>query len=130
MSSTPALTMISASPSFWQVMPLAPTAICILAIVGFLCVLMWGRLAIPAPSQAFWLRAMLRSTLSMSMRAEGVPYSRAILAARVVFMEVSELARIPFAKAVPTFAECSVGLFNLCAPHLQLQPFFLGLGQF
>ena len=41
----PALAMISASPSFWQVMPFAPAAICIFAIVGFLCVLMCGRLA-------------------------------------------------------------------------------------
>src|SRR4051812_24888790 len=129
MSSTPALTMISASPSFWQVMPLAPAAICILAIVGFLCVLMWGRLATPASSQAFWIRAMLRSTLSMSMTAQGVPYSRAILAARVVVMEISELARILFAKAVPTFAKCTLGLFNLFAPHFELQPFVLGLGQ-
>src|SRR3954471_16201305 len=130
MSSIPALTMISASPSFWQVMPLAPAAICILAIVGFLCVLMWGRLATPASSQAFWIRAMLRSTLSMSMTAQGVPYSRAILAARVVVMEISELARILFAKAVLTFAKCTLGLFNLFAPHFELQPFVFGLGQF
>src|SRR6516164_5074700 len=32
------------------------------------------------------MRAMLRSTLSMSMTAQGVPYSRAILAARAVVM--------------------------------------------
>jgi hypothetical protein len=82
----PALAMISASPIFWQVMPLAPAATCIFAIVGFLCVLMCGRLATPASSQAFWIRAMLRSTLSMSMTAQGVPYSRAIFAARVVVM--------------------------------------------
>ncbi|MGY4369976.1 hypothetical protein ACVW1A_006041 [Bradyrhizobium sp. LB1.3] len=82
----PALAMISASPSFWQVTPFAPAAICIFAMVGFLCVLMWGRLATPASSQAFWMRAMLRSTLSMSMTAQGVPYSRAIFAASVVVM--------------------------------------------
>lgn len=82
----PALAMISASPIFWQVMPLAPAATCIFASVGFLCVLMWGRLAMPASSQAFWIRAMLRSTLSMSMTAQGVPYSRAIFPARVVVM--------------------------------------------
>lgn len=85
----PALAMISASPSFWQVMPFAPDATCIFAMVGFLWVLMCGRLAIPASSQAFWMRAMLRSTLSMSMTAQGVPYSRAILAARGVVMGIS-----------------------------------------
>src|ERR1700740_2009582 len=45
---------------------------------------MCGRLATPAASQAAWMRAMLRSTLSMSMTAQGVPYSLAILAARGV----------------------------------------------
>src|SRR5262249_17976766 len=57
---------------------------CICASSGLLWVLMWGRLATPAASQAAWMRAILRSTLSMSMTAQGVPYSRAILAARGV----------------------------------------------
>ena len=84
----PASAMISASPIFWQVMPLAPAATCIFAIIGLLCVLMCGRLATPAVSQASWIRAMLRSTRSMSITAQGVPYSRAILAARGVVMVI------------------------------------------
>src|SRR5581483_7113628 len=72
------------SPIFWQVMPLAPASICNFASIGLLWVLMCGRLATPAASHAFCTRAMLRSTRSMSMTATGVPYSRAILAARGV----------------------------------------------
>src|SRR5215813_5003922 len=84
----PASAITSASPSFWQVMPLAPAAICILASIGLLWVLMCGRLATPAAAHAAWTRAMLRSTLSISMTAQGVPYSRAILAARDVVIGV------------------------------------------
>src|SRR6185437_12000106 len=84
MSSIPASAMISASPSFWQVMPFAPAATCSFASKGLLWVLICGRLATPAASQAAWIRAMLRSTLSMSITAQGVPYSFAILAARGV----------------------------------------------
>ncbi len=73
MSSMPASAITSASPIFWQVMPLAPASICSFASIGLLCVLMCGRLATPAASQAAWMRAMLRSTLSMSMTAQGVP---------------------------------------------------------
>src|SRR6201989_2333520 len=65
-------------------MPLAPAAIWSFAIIGLLWVLICGRLATPAASQAAWMRAMLRSTRSMSITAAGVPYSRAILAARGV----------------------------------------------
>jgi hypothetical protein len=54
----PASAITSASPSFWQVMPLAPAAICILASIGLLWVLMCGRLATPAASQADCIRAM------------------------------------------------------------------------
>ena len=82
----PASAITSASPSFWQVMPFAPAATCICANSGLLWVLMCGRLATPAASQAAWIRAMLRSTRSMSITAQGVPYSRAILAARGVVM--------------------------------------------
>jgi hypothetical protein len=39
------------------------------------------------------------------------------------------LARILIAKPVPTFAECALGLFNFFAPHFELQPSVLGLGQ-
>src|SRR6185295_2044953 len=53
---------------------------------GLLWVLICGRLATPAVSQATWMRAMFRSTRSMSITAQGVPYSRAILAARGVVM--------------------------------------------
>ena len=60
MSSSPPSTITSASPSFWQVMPLAPAATCILASTGLLCVLMCGRLATPAASHSFCTRAMLR----------------------------------------------------------------------
>src|SRR3954454_13178245 len=68
-------------------MPLAPASTCRLAIIGLLWVLMCGRLATPAASQAAWMRAILRSTRSMSMTAQGVPYSRAIFAARVVVIQ-------------------------------------------
>src|SRR3954447_1656387 len=86
MSSIPACAITSASPIFWQVMPFAPAATCICANRGLLCVLICGRFATPAVSQATWMRAMLRSTRSMSITAQGVPYSRAILAARGVVM--------------------------------------------
>src|SRR5690242_18656234 len=49
---------------------------------------MCGRLATPAASHCAWMRAMLRSTLSMSMTAQGVPYSRAIFAARGVVIRI------------------------------------------
>ena len=39
--------MASASPSFWQVMPTAPLAICSRASSGILWVLMCGRTASP-----------------------------------------------------------------------------------
>src|SRR5882724_13261433 len=122
MSSMPASAITSASPSFWQVMPLAPALICMVAIIGLLWVLMCGRLATPAASQAAWMRAMLRSTRSMSMTAQGVPYSRAILAASGVVMEVPSFARILVAKPVPTFAEYALGLFYFFPQDFQLQP--------
>src|SRR5258708_37935398 len=68
-------------------MPLAPALICLVASSGLLWVLICGRLATPAASQAAWIRARLRSTRSMSMTAAGVPYSRAILAARDVVIK-------------------------------------------
>ena len=96
MSSIPAFAITSASPIFWQVMPLAPAATCIRASIGLLWVLICGRLATPAASQAAWIRAMLRSTRSMSMTAAGVPYSRAILAARGVVIGVTPFMLPPF----------------------------------
>src|SRR6185437_11776455 len=106
MSSMPASAITSASPSFWQVMPFAPAAICSLASIGLLWVLICGRLATPAASQVAWMRAMLRSTRSMSMTATGVPYSRAILAARGVVIWC------------PSWS----GLLDLFAQHFKLQP--------
>src|SRR6201999_1450466 len=110
MSSMPASAITSASPSFWQVIPLAPAAICIFASLGLLWVLMWGGWATPAASQAACIRAMLRSTRSMSITAAGVPYSRAILAARDVVIRYRS----------------GSGLFYLFAQDLKLQPFFFG----
>src|SRR3954452_22486048 len=90
MSSMLASAITSASPIFWQVMPLAPASSCSLASIGLLWVLMCGRLATPAASQVAWIRAMLRSTRSMSITAQGVPYSRAILAARGVVIRSTQ----------------------------------------
>src|SRR6201999_558239 len=114
MSSMPASAITSASPSFWQVMPLAPAAICIRASIGLLWVLMWGRLATPAASQVAWMRAMLRSTRYISITATGVPYSRAILAARGVVIEY------------PSWSS----LLDLFAQHFKLQPAVFRRGQF
>src|SRR6266702_4331954 len=141
MSSMPASAITSASPSFWQVMPFAPALICMLAIIGLLWVLICGRLASPAASQAAWIRAMLRSTRSMSMTAAGVPYSRAILAARGVVMlylsvrpvgwvERSEPHHLTWSSLVTDIAALhpSHGLYyglcllNFFAQHFQLQP--------
>src|SRR5882724_472782 len=86
MSSSPPSAITSASPSFWQVMPRAPAARCRAASIGLLWVLMWGRLAMPALSQAACRRRMLASTRSRSTATAGVPYSRAILRARSVMV--------------------------------------------
>src|SRR5688500_15663288 len=74
-SAAPASTKVSTSPSFWQVMPTAPAAICISAIAGILCVLMCGRLAIPWRSSSAWARRMFASSLSRSMVTAGVSRS-------------------------------------------------------
>src|ERR1700736_2793514 len=113
MSSMPASAITSASPIFWQVMPRAPAAICSFASIGLLWVLICGRLATPAASQAAWIRVMLRSTRSMSMTAAGVPYSRAILAARGVVIVTPKLSLLYF------FTQ-----------HFKFQPFVLSLLQF
>src|SRR6185437_5196740 len=86
----------------------------ILASIGLLWVLMWGRLATPAASQVAWMRAMLRSTRSMSITATGVPYSRAILAARGVVIWC------------PSWS----GLLDLFAQHFKLQPPVFGCREF
>src|SRR6185312_3692977 len=142
MSSIPASAITSASPIFWQVMPLAPAATCICASIGLLWVLICGRLATPALSQATWMRAMLRSTRSMSITAQGVPYSRAIFAARGVVMlfslefvgwvERSETHQ--FCRSIFDGYRCAPpilrsGLLYLFAQHFQLQPSILGRRQ-
>src|SRR5262249_32639786 len=116
------------SPIFWQVMPRAPAVTCIRASIGLLWVLICGRLATPAASHAAWMRAMLRSTRSMSMTAQGVPYSRAILAARGVVMESPLFARVLVAKPVSTLAEHALCLFYFFPQHFQLQPPVFGRG--
>jgi hypothetical protein len=73
MSSRPAAAITSASPSFWQAMPRAPASTCMRAMIGLLCVLVCGRLATPAASQAACSRAMLRSTMARSITTAGVP---------------------------------------------------------
>ena len=74
-SATPASAKTSASLTFWQVMPLAPAAICMAAIAGILWVLTCGRLARPAPATAACTRAMFASTRSRSMVTQGVSSS-------------------------------------------------------
>src|SRR5437879_9944633 len=135
MSSIPASAITSASPSFWQVMPFAPAATCMVAMIGLLGVLICGRLATPAASQAAWMRAMLRSTRSMSITAQGVPYSRAILAARGVVMLFSLLETVGWVERSEThqsfqrlvhdgyrFAPPILRLLNLFPQNLKLQP--------
>src|SRR6201996_8885588 len=148
-SSMPASAMISASPSFWQVMPRAPAATCIFASMGLLWVLICGRLATPAASHAAWMRAILRSTLSMSMTAQGVPYSLAILAARGVVIgatPVQHSRHCERSEAIHSSAygdvDCFVAsllatteppgscLFDLFAQDFELQPAVLGFLQF
>src|ERR1043165_6984272 len=147
MSSIPASAITSASPSFWQVMPRAPAATCIFASIGLLWVLICGRLATPAASQAAWMRAMLRSTLSMSMTAQGVPYSRAILAARGVVIDGTPIqhsrhceerqrrsnpSRRKGISGLLRFArndEIILSLFDLFTQHFKLQPAVFCRGQ-
>ncbi len=47
MSRMPEAAITSASPSVWTVMPLAPASTCLRDRRGSLCVLMWGRFAMP-----------------------------------------------------------------------------------
>src|SRR5262245_31217490 len=115
MSSIPPSAITSASPIFWQVTPFAPAVTCICASIGLLWVLMCGRLATPAASHCAWMRAMLRSTLSMSMTAQGVPYSRAIFAAR---------------GGVIVLLGPSLCLFYFFPQDFQFQPSILGRRQF
>ena len=63
-SATPASTKTSTSPSFWQVIPIAPAAICIFPIAGILWVLMWGRLPMPWRARCACTRRILSSMMS------------------------------------------------------------------
>ena len=56
----PGVTMTSASPTFWQVIPRAPSATWRRAISTDLCVFTWGRFARPTTSQCACQRARLR----------------------------------------------------------------------
>ena len=61
----PAAAMTSASPSFAQVMPIAPAAISSLAIEGILCPFACGRQATPCVrhvSATAWIFASIRAT--------------------------------------------------------------------
>ena len=79
---------------------------------------MCGRLATPALSQATCTRAMLRSTRSMSMTAQGVPYSRAILAARgVVISQLHFIIPVIASEAKQSIApQSKYGLLRRFAP--------------
>src|SRR4051812_16435720 len=79
-SAAPASAMTSTSPSFWQVMPIAPASICFFANAGILCVLMCGRLARPWPASVSCARLMFASTMSRSITTAGVSSSATKLA--------------------------------------------------
>src|SRR5882757_2478851 len=151
MLSIPPSAITSASPSFWQVMPFAPAAIWSRASIGLLWVLICGRLATSAASQAAWMRAMLRSTRSMSMTATGVPYSRAIFAARGVVIELTPVVpprhcerkrSNPWLSGVEWIASSQVllamtlriagvsCLLYFFTQHFKIQPLVLGVSQF
>ena len=97
------------------------------------------------------MRAMLASTRPMSITAQGVPYSRAILAASGVVIETSGYAssslraqrsnpsrgvkkewisssQVLLAMTVEIFY--GLCLLYLFAQHFELQPFVFGFGQF
>src|SRR5882724_10270376 len=71
----PASTNTSTSPSFWQVMPMAPASICIRPIAGILCVLMCGRLAMACRERCACTRRMLSRMMSRSTVTAGVSRS-------------------------------------------------------
>jgi len=74
-SATPASVKTSTSPSFWQVMPTAPAAICMRPSAGILWVFTCGRLAMPSRARWSWTRRMLRSTMSRRTVTAGVSSS-------------------------------------------------------
>ena len=68
----PAAAITSASPTFAQVIPIAPAAICICAISGVLCAFECGRHATPCARHVATIRAMLASITSRSTNSAGV----------------------------------------------------------
>src|SRR5215470_20211311 len=72
MSRIPAADITSASPTFAQVMPIAPAASCICAISGVLCAFACGRQPTPCARHAATMRAMLASIRSRSTSSAGV----------------------------------------------------------
>ena len=74
-SGTPPSTIASASDTFWQHSPTAPSAICLSPITGDLCVLACGRRRTPAFDTASAMRFRLRSNASRSMTSAGVSIS-------------------------------------------------------
>src|SRR3954452_3730353 len=75
MSSSPASTITSASPSFWHVMPQAPSSTCLHARAGILCVFICGRSRRSWLSQYDCIFARLCSTRSRSITGMGVSNS-------------------------------------------------------
>ena len=75
MSVMPAAASTSASPSLAQVTPIAPAAICFLAISTVLWLLTWGRQSTPATRQAAATCAILASMTSRSTSSAGVSSS-------------------------------------------------------
>ena len=108
----PASAITSASPIFWQVMPSAPAATCILAMVG-LWVLMCGRLATPAASQALDARDVALDLVHVDDGAGRAVFAGDLCGERDVVIEGS-----------------SSRLFDLFAQHFELQPFVFGFRQF
>src|SRR5262245_8295421 len=72
MSRIPAAVMTSASPSFAQVIPIAPAASSRWAIAGTFWPFVWGRQLTPALRQAVAMRAIFWSRMSRSTTSAGV----------------------------------------------------------
>ena len=80
----PASTMTSASPTFWQTMPMAPAASCILAISGILCVFVCTRRGMSHLSHAACVSRIFFLRISRSMVSAGVSRSCMVMAISVL----------------------------------------------
>ncbi len=78
-SPMPASTIVSASDTFWQHTPTAPSAICRLATWGDLCVLACGRRRTPALRAKSAMRWRLPSNASRSISRAGVSTSARLM---------------------------------------------------